>query len=138
MAGVAKERIRDWMSRRFPPTAKYVGVFECADVTQLLAPGEPTHELVAREGMLFASRDRAAPAPRRELVILTSVLANYSVERIITALENTVAAGLEAQPHLRLLIADDLRVFQWGPSSTGAQEAETEPCDAPPPVKAVA
>jgi hypothetical protein len=138
MAGVAKERIREWMSRRFPPKAKYVSVFECADVTQLLGEGEPTHRLVAREGLLFGSRDHAAPAPRKELVILTSVLANYSVERIVSTLERDTAPNLEAQPHLRSLIDDDLRVFSWGQSSTGAREAENEPCDAPQPIKDVA
>lgn len=138
MAGVAKERIRDWMSRRFPPQAKFVSVFECADVTQLLDRGEPQHEMVAREGLLFGSRDHAAPAPRKELVILTSVLANYSVERIISTLEKDIAPNLDSQPHLRLLIGDDLRVFSWGPSSTGAGDPETEPCDDPPPIKEVA
>lgn len=138
MAGAAKERIREWLSRRFPPQARYVSVFECADVTQLLGRGEPDHELVAREGLLFGSRDQAIPAPRKELVILTSVLANYSVERIITSLERDIAPGLDARPHLRLLLGDDLRVIPWGPSSTGAAEAETEPCDVPPPIKDVA
>lgn len=138
MAGVAKERIRDWMSRRFPPKAKYVSVFECGDVTDLLGEGEPTYELVAREGLVFGSRDHAAPAPRKELVILTSVLANYSVERIVSTLEKDAAPILEAHPHLRLLIDDDLRVLSWGQSSTGADEAENEPCDAPPPIRDVA
>ena len=138
MAGASKERIREWMSRRFPPKAKFVSVFECADVTQLLGRGEPDDELVAREGLLFGSRDRAVPAPRKELVILTSVLANYSVERIITSLEKDVAPNLELRSDLRLLLGDDLRVIPWGQSSTGAGEAETEPCDAPPPIKDVA
>jgi hypothetical protein len=138
MAGAAKERIREWMSRRFPPRAKYVSVFECADVTQLLSRGEPSHELLAREGLLFGSRDRAAPAPRKEFVILTSVLANYSVERIITILERDIAPPLDSHPQLRLLVGDDLRVLSWGQSSTGAGEAETEPCEAPPPIKDVA
>jgi hypothetical protein len=138
MAGAAKERIRDWMSRRFPPRAQYVSVFECADVTKLLGEGEPTHELVAREGLLFGSRDHAAPAPRKELVILTSVLANYSVERILSSLQKDIASSLDSQPHLRMLVGDDLRAVAWGTSSTGAGEAETEPCDAPPPIKDVA
>ena len=137
MAGAAKERIREWMSRRFPPRAKYVGVFECADVTHLLGRGEPNHELAAREGLLFGSRDQAVPAPRKELVILTSVLANYSVERIITTLE-AIAPSLDSQPQRRLLVGDDLRIFSWGASSTGAGEGETEPCEAPPPIKDVA
>jgi hypothetical protein len=138
MAGVAKERIKDWLRRRFPPKANYVSVFECADVTQLLGPNEPTSGLVAREGMLFASRDLMAPAPRREVVILTSVLANYSVERIITILESQVVPHLDARPQLRILIGDDLRVVSWGQSSTGAGEAETEPCEAPQPTKRIA
>jgi hypothetical protein len=138
MAGVAKERIKDWLRRRFPPKANYVSVFECDDVTQLLEPNEPTRGLAAREGMLFASRDLAAPAPRREVVILTSVLASYSVERIITTLESHVVPQLDARPQLRVLIGDDLRVVSWGPSSTGAGEAETEPCEAPQPTKRIA
>ena len=138
MAGAAKERIRDWMSRRFPPRAKFVSVFECADVTKLLTQGEPSHHLLAREGMLFGARDVAAPAPRKELVILTSVLANYSAERVISVMEKDVAPKLDAQPHIRVLIADDLQIFTWGESSTGAGEAETDPCDAPPPLKEVA
>ena len=138
MAGVAKERIRDWMSRRFPPRAKFVSVFECADVTKLLGQGEATHGLAAREGMLFGSRDHATPAPRKELVILTSVLANYSVERIISTIEKDVGPTLDSQPYLRVLIGDDLRVFSWGQSSTGVDEAEADPCDAPPPIKEVA
>lgn len=138
MAGAAKERIREWLSRRFPPHAKYVSVFECADVTQLLGRGEPSHELGAREGLLFGSRDQVVPAPRKELVILTSVLASYSVERIMTTLERDIAPSLDSRPHLRLLIGDDLRVIPWGQSSTGAREAETEPCDVPPPIKDVA
>jgi hypothetical protein len=138
MAGIAKERIRDWMSRRFPPRAKFVSVFECADVTQLLGKDEATHGLVAREGILFGSRDQATPAPRKELVILTSVLANYSVERIISTIEKDVAPTLDSQPSVRVLIGDDLRVFSWGQSSTGAGEAETDPCDAPQPIKEVA
>jgi hypothetical protein len=138
MAGVAKERIKDWLRRRFPPKANYVSVFECADVTQLLGPNEPTGGLVAREGMLFASRDFAAPAPRREVVILTSVLASYSVERIITTLESQVVPHLDARPQLRMLIGDDLRVVSWGHSSTGPGESETEPCEAPQPTKRIA
>lgn len=138
MAGVAKERIRDWMSRRFPPRAKYISVFECADVNELMGKAEPSTHLVAREGLLFGSRDRAAPAPRKELVILTSVLANYSVERIITILEADIAPRLESQPHRRLLVGDDLQVFSWGQSSMGADEPETEPCEEPPPIKDVA
>jgi hypothetical protein len=138
MAGVAKERIKDWLRRRFPPKANYVNVFECADVTQLLEPNEPTGGLAAREGMLFASRDLAAPAPRKEVVILTSVLASYSVERIITILESQVVSHLDAHPQLRMLIGDDLRVVSWGHSSTGADEAETEPCEAPQPTKRIA
>ena len=138
MAGVSKERIRDWMSRRFPPKGKYVSVFECDDVTELLDHGEPTHPLVAREGLLFGSRDHAVPAPRKELVILTSVLANYSVERIISTIEKDIAPTLEARPDLRWLIDDDLRVCSWGPSSTGPWEDEHEPCDEPPPIKEVA
>jgi hypothetical protein len=138
MAGVAKERIKDWLRRRFPPKANYVSVFECADVTQLLGPNEPTAGLVAREGMLFASRDLAAPSPRREVVILTSVLASYSVERIITTLERQVVPYLDARPHLRVLIGDDLQVTSWGHSSTGPGEAETDPCEAPQPTKRIA
>jgi len=138
MAGAARERIRDWMSRRFPPRAKYVSVFECADVTAILGLDEPRHELGAREGLLFGSRDQAVPAPRKELVILTSVLANYSVERIIISIERDIAPDLDSRPQLRLLLGDDLRVLPWGQSSTGEGEAETEPCDAPPPIKDVA
>ena len=133
MAGVAKERIKDWMRRRFPPQAKFVAVFECADVTSLLGNGDATYGFNSREGMLFASRDQATPAPRKELVILTSVLANYSAERIITTLERNVAPNLDSRPHLRLLLGEGLRVFSWGLSSTGAGEAEVDPCDAPPP-----
>jgi hypothetical protein len=133
MAGVAKERIKDWMRRRFPPKANFVSVFECADVTTLLEPTEPRAGLVAREGMLFGSRDHAAPAPRKEVVILTSVLASYSVERIITTLERHVIPNLDSRPELRVLVGDNLRVFSWGQSSTGAGEAETEPCEAPQP-----
>lgn len=138
MAGIAKERIRDWMSRRFPPQAKYVSVFECADVNQLMGQRDPTQQFVAREGLLFGSRDQAAPGPRKEFVILTSVLANYSVERVISILEEYIAPNLAARPHLRLLLGDELRVFSWGESSTGSGEAETEPCDVPPPIKEVA
>lgn len=138
MAGAAKERIKEWMSRRFPPRAKYVSVFECADVTQLLGLDEPRHGFVAREGLLFGSRDHVTPAPRKELVILTSVLASYSVERIIISIERDIAPHLDVRPHQRLLIGDDLRVFPWGQSSTGQGEAETEPCDAPPRIKDVA
>ena len=130
MAGVVKERIKDWMRRRFPPQAKYINVYECADVSQLLSSGEPNHGLVSREGMLFASRDFAAPAPRKEVVILTSVLANYSAERIITLLEK-VAPNLDLRPDVRLLIGDQLGIRAWGLSSTGNGNAETEPCDAP-------
>jgi len=135
MAGVAKERIKDWMRRRFPPRANYIRVFECADVTQLLGLTEPTNGVAAREGLLFASREHAAPAPRKEVVILTSVLANYSVERIITILERHVVPSLESRPELRMLISDDLVVTLWGQSSTGAEEAETDPCEAPQPAK---
>ena len=131
MAGVAKERIKDWLRRRFPPQAKFVEVFECADVTQLLGPDDRTHGVTSREAMLFASRDDAAPAPRKEIVILTSVLASYSVERIITTLETYVAPNLDARPHLRMLIGENLRVFAWGKSSTGDSEAESDPCEAP-------
>lgn len=138
MAGAAKERIRDWMSRRFPPRAKFVSVFECADVTKLLSRGEPDHDLKAREGMLFGTRDLAVPAPRKELVILTSVLANYSAERVISVIDKEVAPRLEAQPHIRIMIGDDLRVFSWGESSTGAGSEENEPCDAPPRIREVA
>lgn len=138
MAGIAKERIRDWMSRRFPPHAKYISVFECDDVNQLLGKEQPSHEAVSREGLLFGSRDQAVPAPRKELVILTSVLANCSVERVISILEEYVAPNLASHPHLRLLLGDDLRVVSWGESSTGSGEAETEPCEAPPPIKEVA
>lgn len=134
MAGVAKHRIKEWMLRRFPPQNKYVHVYECADVTTLLANREATNGFASREGMLFGSRDQAVPAPRKEFVILTSVMASYSVERIISALE-AAAPQLDAQPQLRLLIADDLRVVSWGQSSTGADEAESEPCAAPPPTK---
>jgi hypothetical protein len=130
MAGVVKERIKDWMRRRFPPQAKYISVFECADVTQLLASGEPHQGLASREGMLFASRDFAAPAPRKEVVILTSVLANYSAERIITLLEK-VAPNLDMRPDVRLLIGDQLGIRAWGLSSTGNGTEEREPCEAP-------
>jgi hypothetical protein len=133
MAGVAKERIKDWMRRRFPPQNKYVSVFECADVTHLLGAREPTYGMGSREGMLFASRDQAIPGPRKELVILTSVLASYSAERIISTLEKSVAPNLDSRPHLRLLVGEGLRIFSWGPSSTGSGEAEAEPCDAPLP-----
>ena len=138
MAGAAKERIRDWMSRRFPPRAKFVSVFECADVTKLLTQGEPSHHLLAREGMLFGARDVAAPAPRKELVILTSVLANYSAERFISVIDKDVAPKLDSQPHIRVMIGDDLRVCSWGESSTGAGSEENEPCEAPPPIREVA
>jgi len=131
MAGVAKERIKDWLRRRFPPQAKFVEVFECADVTQLLGPEDRLRGVTSREAMLFASRDEAAPAPRKEIVILTSVLASYSVERIITTLETYVAPNLEARPHLRMLIGENLRVVAWGKSSTGEGEAESDPCEAP-------
>jgi hypothetical protein len=131
MAGVTKERIKDWIRRRFPPRANYVSVFECADVTDLLDQREATHGLASREGMLFTSRDAAAPAPRKEVVILTSVLASYSVERIITILEMHIAPNLQTKPHLRLLVADDLKILSWGLSSTGTGEEEIEPCDEP-------
>jgi hypothetical protein len=133
MAGVAKERIKDWLRRRFSPLAKYVEVYECADVTQLLGPADRRYGVGPREAMLFASRDVASPAPRKEVVILTSVLANYSAERIISTLESSVAPNLAARPHLRLLVADGLRIFSWGESSTGEPVAETEPCEAPQP-----
>lgn len=135
MAGVAKYRIEEWMRRRFPPQPKHIHIYECADVMQLLGPGAATNGFASREGMLFASRDQAIPAPRKEFVILTSVLASYSVERIIKSLELHVAPKLNSQPQLRLLVADDLRVVSWGQSSTGADETETEPCEAPPPAK---
>lgn len=130
MAGVAKERIRDWMRRRFPSRLA-IAVYECADVTQLLPPGDPTYGLIFREGMLFASRDLPIPAPRWELVVLTSVLANYSVERIVTALEALAVPALTARPHLRVLIDDSLQLCDWGPSSTGDTIAELKPCDIP-------
>jgi hypothetical protein len=130
MAGVVKERIKDWMRRRFPPQAKYVSVYECADVTELLTDGEPHQGLASRESMLFASRDFAAPAPRKEVVILTSVLANYSAERIITLLEK-VAPNLDLRPDVRVLIGDQLGIRAWGLSSTGNHSEEIEPCDAP-------
>jgi hypothetical protein len=133
MAGVAKERIKDWMRRRFPPVAKFVSVFECADVTQLLGEDEPRDGIAAREGMLFASRDQVAPAPRKELVILTSVLASYSAERIITMLEKSVAPNLDSRPHFRLLLGENLRIFSWGQSSTGFGQGESDPCDPPQP-----
>jgi hypothetical protein len=131
MAGVAKERIRDWMRRRFPPQNRYVTVFECADVTQMLSAGESTYGLTYREGMLFASRDHEAPAPRKELIILTSVLASYSAERIITLLEEDAIDELVTAPHRRRLVDDNLRVYEWGQSSTGTDESETQPCDVP-------
>lgn len=130
MAGVVKERIKDWMRRRFPPQAKYVTVHECTDVTQLLRHGEPHYGLASREGMLFASRDFAAPAPRKELVILTSVLANYSAERIIMLLEK-VAPNLDLRPDVRLLVGDQLGIHTWGQSSTGSGTDDAAPCDAP-------
>jgi|SRR6185503_13986433 len=129
MAGVVKERIKDWMRRRFPPQAKYISVYECADVTQLLRSGEPHCGLASREGMLFASRDFAAPAPRKELVILTSVLANYSAERLITLLDK-LAPNLDLRPDVRLLIGDQLGIRTWGLSSTGNGAEEIKPCDA--------
>ena len=132
MAGTVKERIRNWMRKRFPPEANYCRVYECADVCDLLTADAPTLGLRNREGMLFTSRDLAAPAPRKELVILTSVLANYSAERIITLLENEVAPSLTASPQHRLLVNDQLGIFKWGQSSVGG-EVEEEPCDAPPP-----
>src|SRR5688572_12901779 len=110
MAGVAKQRSKDWLRRRFPPLARYDEAYECADVTQLLGPDDRGYGLASREAMLFASRDVAAPAPRKEVGILTSVLASYSVERIITTLETYVAPNLDARPHLRMLIGDNLRV----------------------------
>jgi hypothetical protein len=87
--------------------------------------------------MLFGSRDNAAPAPRKEVVILTSVLASYSVERIIMTLESHVVPNLDARPQLRMLIGDNLRVVSWGQSSTGAGEAESEPCEAPQPTNRI-
>jgi len=135
MAGVAKERIKDWMRRRFPPKANYISVFECADVSQLLGLTGPTNGLAAREGLLFASREHPAPAPRKEVVILTSVLASYSVERIITILEGHVVPHLQSRPEQRRLIGDDLLVISWGQSSTGTGEAEADPCAAPQPTK---
>src|SRR6185295_9784651 len=68
MAGVVKERIRDWMRRRVPSDQDNIRVYECADITDLLEPGDPAYGLANREGMLFTSRDHPAPAPRRELV----------------------------------------------------------------------
>jgi hypothetical protein len=100
-------------------------------VTTLLGANDRSQGLTSREAMLFASRDDVAPAPRREVVILTSVLASYSVERIIATLEIYVAPNLDARPHLRMLIGENLRVFSWGQSSTGESEAESEPCEAP-------
>ena len=130
MAGTIKERIRDWMRRRFPPEAKYVKVYECADVTELLPVGAETFGLNLREGFLFTSRDLALPAPRKELLILTSVLASYSTERIIKILDTQVADDLESRPHTRLLVDDELRIRVWGQSSTGGK-MEAEPCDTP-------
>jgi hypothetical protein len=129
MAGVVRERIKDWMRRRFPPRANYISVYECADVTQLLPPGAPTHGLESREGMVFASRDLTPPAPRKEIVILTSILANYSAERIISILERLVAPILEARAETRVLVGDELRMHAWGAAATDA--AADEPCDAP-------
>jgi hypothetical protein len=74
--------------------------------------------------MLFASRDRESPAPRREVVILTSVFANYSPERIIKALDTEVVPALEARPHQRVLVNDNLMICDWGPSSTGTDKSE--------------
>lgn len=132
MAGVIKERIKDWMRRRFPPRAEFIHLYECLDVTELLQDGEPHYGLASREGMLFASRDYAAPAPRKEVVILTSVLANYSADRIITLLER-LAPNLDLRPDIRLLIGDELAIRPWGQSSTGTGPDETDPCDAPGP-----
>src|SRR5437773_12372321 len=39
MARTTKERNRDWRRRRLPPEAKYVIVYECADVADLLPVG---------------------------------------------------------------------------------------------------
>jgi hypothetical protein len=57
-------------------------------------------------------------------VILTSVLANYSPERIIKALEAEVVPALEARPHQRVLVNDNLMICDWGPSSTGSDKTE--------------
>ena len=91
MAGVVKERIRDWIKRRFLPGPGYVQIYECVDVVQLLETGARDYGLASREGMLFCCRDQPLPAPRKEIVILTSVLASYSPERIIKCLESDLA-----------------------------------------------
>lgn len=131
MAGIVKERIRDWMRRKYPPMENYVRVFECHDVTQLLPDEARMSGLRSREGMIFASRDTAAPAPRKEIVILTRVLANYSAERIITILDRLAAKELTSSPSRQLLLDDDLGVRAWGPASTGPDAAEVEPCERP-------
>jgi hypothetical protein len=132
MAGAVKERIKDWMRRRFPPLANFIQVYECLDVAALLGKGDPQYGLASREGMLFTSRDYDAPAPRKELIILTSVLASYSADRLITLLER-VAQNLDLRPDIRLLVADELAIRPWGQSSTGQGPEETDPCDAPTP-----
>lgn len=128
MAGVVRERIRNWMQRHFPADPPFVRVFECRDVTDLLGESDVTTGLENREGMLFASRNQPVPAPRREMVILTRVMANYSAERIISALDQVLAAELTAHPETRLLLDDDLRVIAWGRSSTGDTDTEANPC----------
>ena len=44
---------------------------------------------------------------------------------LITTLETYVAPNLDARPHLRMLIGENLRVVAWGKSSTGEGEAES-------------
>jgi hypothetical protein len=134
MAGTIKERIRNWMRKRFPPKENYIKIYECADVCELLLNDDPRYELVNREGMLFTARDLALPAPRKELVILTSVLASYSAERIIAILEKDVAPNLGARPQQRLLVDDQLTVWAWGESSIGGK-AEEDPCETPTTLK---
>jgi hypothetical protein len=130
MAGTVKERIKDWMRRRFPPETKFIKVYECADVAELMEISEPTFGLGKREGMLFTSRDAPIPAPRKELVILTSALASYSTDRIIKLLDQDIAGDLESKPHTRLLVDDELGTHMWGESSIGGV-AEEEPCETP-------
>ena len=131
MARSNRDRIREWLQTKFLPLTGQVHVYECGDVTELLQAGWPAAGLGQREGMLFAARDKAFPCPRRELVLLSSTLANYSGEHLIGLLERDALYTLTRRPHLRILLDHDLQCWDWGLSSIAPGKWESEPCQLP-------
>lgn len=114
-----------WLEKEFPNAAYPSEHWSKDDASAYLSTGSSVPPELAHEPVeVFAKRNAPAPAPRKELAVVSRTLEERGAHVVLAALRSQgVARRLRKAPAERLLLDRALMVRPWGRSSTGGATA---------------